>query len=80
MDKAVKPVSDPAVSHNDNADTAHTGTALIRRLEIYRRKIFHPKPFTLFYIRNISVYVSGLMAVTVCKSRIQIFKTLRFSF
>ena len=51
MDKAVKPVSYPAVSHNDNADTAHTGTALIRRLEIYRRKIFHPNPFTLFYIR-----------------------------
>ena len=47
MDKTVKPVRQSAVPHNDNPDAAHAGTALVRRLEIYRRKIFHPNPFTV---------------------------------
>ncbi len=47
MDKAVKPVSYPAVSHNDNADTAHTGTALVGCLKIYCCKIFHLNHFIL---------------------------------
>ena len=50
MDKAVEPVGYPAVTHNDNSDAAHAGTAPVGRLEIYRpvgrleiyrRKIFH---------------------------------------
>ena len=41
MDKAVEPVGYPAVTHNDNSDAAHAGTAPVGRLEIYRSKIFH---------------------------------------
>lgn len=41
MDKAVEPVCYPAVTHDDDSDAAHAGTASVSRLEIYRRKIFH---------------------------------------
>ena len=44
MDQAVEPVGDLTVTHHNDPDTAHAGRALVRRLEIYRRKISHIFP------------------------------------
>lgn len=40
-DEAIESVHNLIILHNDNTDTAHTGAALVRRLEIYHCKIFH---------------------------------------
>lgn len=41
IDETVKLVHNLPIAHNNDADAAHAGPALIGRLEIYRRKITH---------------------------------------